>query len=322
MAADDPGPHSPVPEGLDAFDDVLSTLGNDTRLRILLELAAVASRDGLGTGLSFSELRDRVGVADSGRFNYHLDQLQERFVTKEDDQYLARYPGLAIIAALYAGEYDDLGDEPQTSPAAFTCPECSTQAEIHYAQQLLYSGITIQCPEHGAFDSYPVPPGAKHGRSLDELAELAYVQSSRQLALARQGVCTECWGTVATTFPVEVHSDTTAETADSEDGVAAELADRFIWVEADCQRCWNRVYTTLRDLLLTHPSAAAFFQERGYEPFEASLRVTGKVGPDLCESALITTDPPEAVVRYQDDTSGNHVELTVDKDLAVVDISR
>lgn len=121
MAGENEGPQpSPAPKGIDAFDDVLSTLGNDTRLRILLELAAVASHDGLGAGLSFSELRDRVDVADSGRFNYHLDKLQERFVTKEEDQYLARYPGLAIIAALYAGEYDDLSDEPQTGAADFS----------------------------------------------------------------------------------------------------------------------------------------------------------------------------------------------------------
>ncbi|ERG89898.1 MAG: hypothetical protein J07HX5_02071, partial [halophilic archaeon J07HX5] len=30
--------------------------------------------------LSFSELQDAVGVDDSGRFNYHLDKLVDRFI--------------------------------------------------------------------------------------------------------------------------------------------------------------------------------------------------------------------------------------------------
>jgi len=65
-----------------AVSDALELLSDETRLAVVLELAAADAVPD-GDPLSFSTLRDRVGVRDSGRFNYHLDRLRERFVAQE-----------------------------------------------------------------------------------------------------------------------------------------------------------------------------------------------------------------------------------------------
>jgi DNA-binding HxlR family transcriptional regulator len=53
--------------------EAFEVLGNGIRTAMVLELADAGP-------LSFSELRERVGVTDSGRFNYHLEKLVGRFV--------------------------------------------------------------------------------------------------------------------------------------------------------------------------------------------------------------------------------------------------
>lgn len=63
--------------------DTFTLLSDETRVDILRELAA-ASESG---PLRFSELRERAGVADAGRFNYHLKQLRGRLVRKTDGGY-------------------------------------------------------------------------------------------------------------------------------------------------------------------------------------------------------------------------------------------
>lgn len=61
--------------------DALSVLADETRLEVLRALAE-AER-----ALSFSELRKRAGVDDSGRFNYHLERLCEYFIRETADGY-------------------------------------------------------------------------------------------------------------------------------------------------------------------------------------------------------------------------------------------
>lgn len=78
-------------------ENAFSVLGDEVRLEILLVLA---EQMGEKSGLTFSELRERVGVKDSGRFNYHLDKLGDGFIKKTDDGYVPRYPGLAVVSAV------------------------------------------------------------------------------------------------------------------------------------------------------------------------------------------------------------------------------
>lgn len=78
-------------------DDAFSVLGNETRMEIIQELADASDR------LPFSELRDRVGVSDSGQFNYHLDKLVGHFVEDTEDGYGLRRAGERVIEAVVSG---------------------------------------------------------------------------------------------------------------------------------------------------------------------------------------------------------------------------
>lgn len=80
-----------------APDDAFAVLGNGTRMEILRALADADD------SLSFSELRDRVGVSDSGRFNYHLDKLDGHFVTDTSDGYQLQNAGKRVNKAVLSG---------------------------------------------------------------------------------------------------------------------------------------------------------------------------------------------------------------------------
>ncbi len=62
--------------------DAFGRLADATRLDVLRALDAARDRS-----VSFSDLRGRVGVGDSGQFNYHLSRLRPHFVEKSDDGY-------------------------------------------------------------------------------------------------------------------------------------------------------------------------------------------------------------------------------------------
>jgi hypothetical protein len=97
--------------------DALSVLGNEIRMTILRELADADS------ALSFTELRERVGIRDSGKFNYHLTKLCAYFVRETDGGYELGHAGSRVISA--AG-YEDRVD----TDAGECCPVCgATECE-------------------------------------------------------------------------------------------------------------------------------------------------------------------------------------------------
>jgi hypothetical protein len=103
-------------QGTDDPADALSALGDETRLAIL---RALAEADG---ALSFSELRRRVGVRDTGRFNYHLAKLREHFVRESEAGYELGPAGTRVIAAAGAPVGAD-GTDPD-AVAGEDCPVC------------------------------------------------------------------------------------------------------------------------------------------------------------------------------------------------------
>ena len=74
-----------------AFD----LLSDETRLRIVRELAA-ADPD----PLAFSALCGRLGVRDTGRFNYHLGRLRGRLVEKREGGYVLTCEGSRLAGLL------------------------------------------------------------------------------------------------------------------------------------------------------------------------------------------------------------------------------
>ena len=281
-------------------DGVFSALGDETRLRILLELAQVANEHGVGAGVSFSELRQRVGVEDSGRFNYHLNRLSKGFVTKRDGQYVPLGPAMEVAAAIYAGTYSH--GEEHTAESDWNCPDCDDSLTLWYGGSLL----VLQCEDDGFLLAYGIPAGAFDGRSLQELAAVTYHRAMTEINTARQGICPQCWGHTTVSYPAE--PDAPPQMHASGD---------VTWTRLVCDRCWLRYNVPLRAVVASTPSVQALLRRHDLDPVRAPI--TGQTGGVTLhwEVTLDGDDPANATVRFE--LGGDEVAFDLDADARVLD---
>ncbi|WP_255168656.1 DUF7347 domain-containing protein [Natrononativus amylolyticus] len=100
----------PDPAATAALFDLL---GEETRLRIVRELYRHRREEPDEPGLSFSALGARVGVEDTGRFNYHLGRLRGSLVEKRAGRYVLTPLGAHLGAvALESAAPDPAGPSP------------------------------------------------------------------------------------------------------------------------------------------------------------------------------------------------------------------
>ncbi|MEZ3115711.1 hypothetical protein RYH80_07250 [Halobaculum sp. MBLA0147] len=91
-----------------ADETVFALLSDETRVDIVAALAAAdatggeTDEDDGASGLRFSTLRHRVGVADSGRFNYHLGRLRGTLVERAEERYVLTPAGRRVARTLVA----------------------------------------------------------------------------------------------------------------------------------------------------------------------------------------------------------------------------
>lgn len=76
-------------------DRALSLLSNETRIAILRVLASADEEV-----VPFSTLRKRVGVEDSGQFNYHLNRLAGHYIHHTTDGYALCQAGTDALDAI------------------------------------------------------------------------------------------------------------------------------------------------------------------------------------------------------------------------------
>ncbi|MFD1643837.1 winged helix-turn-helix domain-containing protein [Halohasta litorea] len=234
-------------------DGTYSVLTDETRLRILFALAEQYN-DAWSSGCpSFSELRDRVGVEDTSRFSYHLDELQDEFVHKVDGQYRPQVAALEIVAAIRAGMYDKevMVDQQQID---YDCLHCEGALVACYRDHYLYVG----CPDHGAAIAYPTPPRAVVDRSLEEVIDLSLRKHACDLRLLRQGVCPHCWGTAELSFPRDSVPD-------------SYLLDNVPYATAMCDVCWLSYPLPVAHLVLGHSAVDQLYADHGLGPADTQL---------------------------------------------------
>ena len=80
----------------ETLSENLALLSDERRVAIVRELAAAGAVPGSPVTISFSELLERVGIRDSGQFNYHLGRLRGRFVDRTDEGYRLTPTGAAL----------------------------------------------------------------------------------------------------------------------------------------------------------------------------------------------------------------------------------
>lgn len=105
--------------------DALAVLGNETRMSILRELADADS------ALSFTELRERVGIRDSGKFNYHLSKLCAYFVRETEVGYELGHAGSRVISAVGYDDRTDTGTDIDECCPVCGATECEKLFHIH-----------------------------------------------------------------------------------------------------------------------------------------------------------------------------------------------
>jgi DNA-binding transcriptional ArsR family regulator len=273
-------------------DQGFDVLSDETRLGILRALSDHLRESPESPGLGFSDLRRRVGVRDSGNFNYHLEKLRGRFVTKIDGGYRLSPAGLQVVAALLTGVYGE-GAELGPTELDDCCPMCEASLRATYADSLLQ----FTCPNDHSFQNALVP-GVVENRSLAEVIDIWTLKTRQDLELAVENVCPFCYA------PLDF-----APGFDDVDGMAE--------VETRCSRCGVRMEIPVVVAVVYHPTAAAFYQDHGID-----VRKRPLWAPEFYEPVDVTPVSDrrqfEVTIELDDET----LEATLDDTLSVLDMMR
>lgn len=257
-----------------APEESFGLLAHEIRVRIVRAL------DDAGP-LSHTALRERIGVDDPGRFNYHLRKLDGQFVRGRDDGYELAPAGRRVVGAVLSGGFTgDLAGE--TVPANADCLRCGGPL----ATRLTEKGVSVVCLEcDQRFNGVDVPPGALAGCDRGEVYELVDRWVKRRLAATQYGFCHRCDGPidrrVVLTADEEAWADRDAEWA-SELPVEALLRDH-------CTRCGDERHALVAAAAALHPALVGFHHERGVDVRETPL--TDLEWLEMGVTAVASTDP-------------------------------
>ncbi|ELK55234.1 hypothetical protein D320_05641 [Haloferax sp. BAB-2207] len=270
--------------------EAFGIVADETRLTILEALWESPDRP-----VPFSELRRRVGVDDSARFNYHLGKLRGQFVRKTDEGYDFRHAGEKVVRAVLAGTFNEDPVLP-AFPAPGSCVACGGSLEADYGDEKL----TISCADCARVHAHEeFPPGGLEGRSSEALLS-AFDQRVRHLhCLAADGVCPECGGTTSTALSRD-----------------ADPFDLEVVVTHRCAQCAYEAVSPVGLVLLDESTVLGFLSSRGEDvcgtPFWRFPWVVGD------EALTVVSEEPWRI-RVRIDADDEHLVVELDGDLSVVD---
>jgi DNA-binding transcriptional ArsR family regulator len=271
--------------------DAFGALADGTRVDILRALWEAEERTA-----TFSELREAVGVADSGGFNYHLDKLAGNFVRRTDEGYELALAGRHVVGSLLQGAYTMTADlEPV--PLDENCPACGSERELRYEDELARF-VCLDCALEARFE---VPPGVLAGYDRAELPAVVRRYIRTRIRQVNDGFCYVCAG--------RTEPDLERERVPDID------TDGPLWfVRYECRRCGAELAANLGTVLAENPHVAAFCQDHDVED-GAMLRLLGEGATELRGE-----DPLELAVTY---TAGSEqLRLVIDGSLSVLETER
>jgi hypothetical protein len=252
----------------DGFD----LLADDTRAAILRELAEARRESPADPYLAFSELRERVGTEDSGRFNYHLGKLRGHLVAQTDDGYMLSPVGQQAAGAILGGAYSDPEDRGPVELSDY-CGRCGEVLEAVYRDGLLH----ITCENnHGFGDA--VPAAAVEDASLAEATVALDAKMRADIEAARSGVCPTCFGGIDWQF---------------ESGLPAEAPVDFAHV-AICQSCGQQLSLNPGLFVFDHPAVVAAYHEVGVDLRDQPLWTIDCCVPGLGD--LVSENPVRVAI--------------------------
>lgn len=311
------------PRAVEAF----SILGNETRLSIMLALWEAYDPGAEDNAVLFSELRDRVGMSDSGRFNYHLDKLAGNFIRKTADGYELRRIGHQIVGTVIGGigieeptfepiELDEGADELAGPRYSFSsCFWCGAPNEIRYQD----GALLLFCTEcEGNFGEGRHGGGTFEGAGFidrtPEQAFWAHFSRTQHITLSLvEGVCPRCAGPVDTSLEI-------CEDHDSEgpcDNCGAVWPINF---RSRCRVCKRSSGGPPNWMVGFHPDVVGFYSERGVQYQFAS---DGGFGPTVLdpenEQTVVSDDPLRVRITYE--YEGDQLEVLIDEEMNVLEVT-
>lgn len=276
--------------------EAFELVAHETRLRTLEVL------NGEDGPLTFSDLQERVGVRDSGRFNYHLGKLTGRFVRRVEDGYRLSPAGRRVVGAVLSGGYThEL--EGDSVPVDGTCSDCDGRLEARFHEVKL----RIRCSDCGFVHTEPrIPPGMfEHWQREDAPAVVDRWMKRIQIDAA-YGFCYNCDGRIDRTVALP------GEEA-APDWFSGDLAEATgVW---RCRRCGHWWHSILPAAIPVHPAVTAFHHEHGVDVRETPTWNLDWISPGL---ATVTDESPLRVAVPV--TLGDETRVFVfDRDLDLVE---
>lgn len=303
-------------------NEAFAIIGNETRMEVLNELGQADEP------VAFSELRERVGVSDSGQFNYHLDKLVGKFVDKTEEGYQLRQSGRRVVMAIQSGAVTHAPKLEATEIEA-GCSLCEAQIEVTYHEEFVRLYCT-ECGGHygddprnfgamepvksGYLGSLPIPPAAVADREAEELYLASATWGHAYQLVMSSGVCPECGSKVD-------HSISVCEDHEANGSLCSNCNSHHpTRIHLECTHCiseWNGRFdngllstTELQRFLLNHDlnlvapntniwSVVDYEEEvLSEEPFRA--RYTWTIGQD---ALTLTVDDNLSIVGVQQNTA-------------------
>jgi DNA-binding transcriptional ArsR family regulator len=275
--------------------EAFEVLTDETRVRILHALAEHQREHLDERALGFADLRRRVGMRDSGNFDYHLDRLRGEFVERTDEGYQLTPRGLQIVGALAAGTFHD---HPSMEPYEVDvgCPNCGAEMILSYEEGLLQVACR-ECAE-GPGISNLVAPEVVRDRSPEELLVHFLKRSRQDVEHIVDGVCPNCFG------PLELSA------------VGSDVSETPCSFEGACGRCGFPGAVPPSAVALVHPALVRFAHEYGVDgdPEWALRFVFGGNSRRVAEEPLRHELTAEL--------GGETLTLIVDDSPAVVEVTR
>jgi hypothetical protein len=282
--------------------DAFARLGNETRVAILRTLYDSWSEAGFAAdyAVPFTDIQEAVGSEDSGRFNYHLQQLTGRFVRKTDEGYIFTHEGWRIVRTMQ----DVTGDaaDPEERELPSTCYNCGHDTLV---ARYVHEWVWLDCPACGQHVcNIEAPPGVMN---LDDTATLVAAldrRNRRRSKLMVDGVCPDCFGDTKRT--IEPHS---------------WGPDEFCRYVHHCEFCDRSFLPPLGWYVLDRSLVRAFYSEHDTDLDKSPYWEIGTLtnGPNAFEDVR-DRDPWRLTVRFP---AGNEeLVVVLDENASVVEVSR
>lgn len=307
-------------------DDAFAVLGDETRIQILQALGETDDP------LSFTELRNRVGIRQGGQFNYHLEKVVGHFVAKTDAGYVLRQPGRRVVQAVLSGAVtEDPGLENTVIDEE--CWWCGDPIVVRYKQERLdlyctgcegtYGDAGTRRPSQmaatvstvpdnlGYLGTFFLPPTGMRNRTPEDAYRVGMAWEMLEYLAISSGICPRCSGAVGTSVRV-------CTTHDDVDGLCADCGNKkAVHLHVDCRNCIYRNQGTFVYLLYGTPELMAFLTTHGASLLSPDseihlFRVAGSYDEDI-----VSVDPFEAKFTFTVDDES--LTVTVDDDFDVVD---